>query len=473
MSWRARATIGSRAKSLLFIRTLFCRKNLPIMRATESQAQYVAAYKRIMSGAAKRLPAWLSALRDEGFARFEALGFPTLKDEDWKYTPVEPITGQSFARANGEATRVSPSDFVTRSMIDPTAPRLVFVNGIYTPDLSRTGNLERGVVVASLGDFINADEKTAAASLGRYASGQRQPFVALNTAFLEDGAVVSLGSGCRADGPIYLVFLSSGEGQPVVSHPRTLILLGAGSEAKIIESFLGLPGGAYFCNPVTELVAGPNTAIEHYRLQQESDAGYHIGALVAHLERGSQLTAHAVSLAGALVRNNVRVVLNGEGAECTLNGLYLADGKQHIDNFTEIEHAKPHASSWELYKGILGGSAHGVFNGKIVVHKDAQKTNARQTNKNLLLSENAVVNTQPQLEIYADDVKCSHGSSVGQMDGDALFYLRSRGLGLEEAKNLLSFAFARDVVGRMKIDSLRQRLDDYLVARLEGPRWSS
>lgn len=434
------------------------------MITTESKERYLAAYKQANSSAAKRAPAWLGELREAGMASFDALGFPTLKNEDWKYTSVEPIAAQSFARANGEVKRVSANDFVAPSMIDPAAPRLVFVNGMYTPEFSQTAMLERGVVVTSLGDFIKADDAAAASSLGRYASGQRQPFVALNTAFLEDGAVVSIGAGCRAEQPIYLVFVSTAAGEPVISHPRTLILLGAGSEAKIVESYLGL-GGGYFCNAVTELAGGPDSVIEHYRLQQESNAGFHIGALAAHLERGCQLTAHAVSLGGALVRNNVRVTLDGEGAGCVLNGLYLADGKQHIDNFTEIEHVKPRASSLELYKGILSGSAHGVFNGKIVVHKDAQKTDARQTNKNLLLSADAVVNTKPQLEIYADDVKCSHGSSIGQMDGDALFYLRSRGLGIEEARSLLSFAFASDVVGRMKIESLRQRLDDYLVAR--------
>jgi Fe-S cluster assembly protein SufD len=435
------------------------------MITSESTERYLAAYKQANSGAAKRTPAWLSELREAGMASFAALGFPTLKNEDWKYTNLAPIAAQSFARANGEAKRISASEIVARSMIDPAAPRLVFVNGIYAEEFSQTAALERGVVVKSLGDFIKADDPTASSSLGRYTSGQRQPFVALNTAFLEDGAVVSIGAGCRADRPIYLLFVSTAAGQPIVSHPRTLILLGAGSEAKIVESYLGLNGGGYFCNAVTELAGGPDSIIEHYRLQQENDAGFHVSALAANLERGCHLTAHAVSLGGALVRNNVRVTLNGEGAGCVLNGLYLADGKQHIDNFTEIEHVKPRATSLELYKGILGGSAHGVFNGRIVVHKDAQKTDARQTNKNLLLSANAVVNTKPQLEIYANDVKCSHGSSIGQMDGDALFYLRSRGLGIEDARSLLSFAFASDVVGRMKIESLRQRLDDYLVAR--------
>jgi len=435
------------------------------MITTDSKERYLAAYKQAQSHAPKRAPAWLNELREAGMASFDQLGFPTTRNEDWKYTNVERIAAQSFARANGEAKRVSAGEIVARSLIDPAAPRLVFVNGVYTPELSQTAMLERGVVVRSLVDFIKEDDGTAAARLGRYASGRHQPLVALNTEFLKDGAVVSLAAGCRAEQPIYLVFVSTAGSEPVVSHPRTLILLGAGSEAKIVESYLGLDGGGYFCNAVTELVGGPDSVIEHYRLQQESDTGFHVGSLEANLERGCHLTAHAVSLSGALVRNNVRITLNGEGSACVLNGLYLADGKQHIDNFTEIEHLKPRASSLELYKGILSGSAHGVFNGKIVVHKDAQKTDARQTNKNLLLSADAVVNTKPQLEIYADDVKCSHGSTIGQMDSDALFYLRSRGLGIEEARSLLSFAFASDVVGRIKIDFLRARLDEYLVAR--------
>jgi Fe-S cluster assembly protein SufD len=231
-------------------------------------------------------------------------------------------------------------------------------------------------------------------------------------------------------------------------------------------------GGTYFCNAVTELVAGPGALVEHHRLQREGPAAFHIGTLEADLKSGARLTAHAVTLSGSLVRNNVRVSLNGEGAECVLNGLYLAGEKQHIDNFTEIDHLKPRATSFELYKGILDGAAHGVFNGKIVVHKNAQKSDARQVNKNLLLSEHAAVNTKPQLEIYADDVKCSHGSTIGQMDADALFYLRSRGLGLEEARSLLSFAFATDIIGRIKIDSLRRQLEDYLVAKFARREWS-
>ena len=268
--------------------------------------------------------------------------------------------------------------------------------------------------------------------------------------------------------PVYLIYVSSAGAEQLVSHPRTLIFLGAGSEAKIVESYIAIDGGTYFCNAVTELVCEADSRADHYRLQREGEAAFHTGTLEATLERGAHLTAHAVTLSGSLVRNDVHVSLNGEGAECVLNGLYLAGGRQHVDNSTAIEHVKPHASSFELYKGILDGASHGVFNGKIVVHKDAQKSDARQVNKNLLLSENAVVNTKPQLEIYADDVKCSHGSTIGQIDADALFYLRSRGLGLDEARSLLSFAFAADVVGRITIDSLRQGLDDYVMEKFRS-----
>jgi Fe-S cluster assembly protein SufD len=250
-----------------------------------------------------------------------------------------------------------------------------------------------------------------------------------------------------------------------MSHPRNLILLQAGSDAQIVESYLGLGPGAFFVNAVTELVAGAESMVHHYRLQPQGEGVFHVGTLAARIERNANFFAHALTLGGLLVRNNVHVVLDGEGSQCTLNGLYLIDGRQHVDNFTEIEHVKPRATSLELYKGVVSGHGKGVFNGKILVHKDAQKTNARQTNKNLLLSEHAVVNTKPQLEIRADDVKCSHGSTIGQLDRDALFYFRSRGIGLTEAQSLLCTAFASEVVQRVKIPALRARLDDYLLTQ--------
>lgn len=438
------------------------------MVTTESKERYIAAFNQARSTPRASGPSWLTELREAGIASFAALGFPTTKNEAWKYTNVEPISSQSFVHANGDARTLDSDSILAGSLVDDACCRLVFVNGLYAPQFSRTQNLPAGVRVRSLAETLRQNDPALPAHLGRYARYRHEAFAALNTAFVEDGAVIVVPERCRLNEPVYLLFASVARERQVMSHPRILILLGAGSEARIVENYVGLGSGSYFCNAVTELIGGPDALIEHYRLQQEGDAGLHVGTLEAELKRGCQLTAHAVTLSGSFVRNNVRVVLEGEGAACRLNGLYLGDKKQHIDNFTEIEHVKPRASSLELYKGILAGSAHAVFNGKIVVHKDAQKSDARQTNKNLLLSENASVNTKPQLEIYADDVKCSHGSTIGQLDADALFYLRSRGLGLKEARSLLSFAFASDLVGRVKIDSLRQRLDDYLVRRFRS-----
>ncbi len=374
------------------------------------------------------------------------------------------MVSRQFGMANGERS-FARDDILSSTFVEADAPRLVFVNGVYAAALSSIQRLPSGVRLANLSEMLRSDDSVLAARIGRYANHRRNAFVALNTAFMDDGAVIIVAPGCRLPQPIYLVYASGAKNRPIMSHPRTLIMLGAGSEVNIVESYAGVGGESYFCNAVTELIGEPDSVAHHYRLQREGTAAFHTGTLAAHLERGCHLTAHAVTLSGALVRNDVHISLDGEGAECVLNGLYLGDDKQHIDNFTEIEHIKPRGTSRELYKGILAGASHGVFNGKIVVHKDAQKSDARQTNRNLLLSGDALVNTKPQLEIYADDVKCSHGSTIGQLDPDALFYLRSRGLGPDEARNLLSFAFASDIVGRMKVAALRQRLDDYLVAK--------
>ena len=435
------------------------------MPANEHTGRYVAAFKDWQATAKGDGPSWVNDLRQAGIASFAALGFPTTKHEEWKYTNVEPVVSRSFGLADGEAPNIGAAEILSSAFVDAEAPRLVFINGVYAPALSAVQGLPSGVRLANLRELLGSHDGAPASHIGRHANHRRNAFVALNTAFMGDGAAVLVPPGCRLSQPIYLVYLSGADERPMVSHPRTLIFLGAGSEVNIVESYAGLNGGSYLCNAVTELVGEADSLAHHYRVQREGAAGFHMGTLAAHLGRGSHLTTHAVTLSGALVRNDVHVSLDGEGAECVLNGLYLGVDKQHVDNFTEIEHFKPRATSLELYKGILDDASHGVFNGKIVVHKDAQKSDARQTNRNLLLSADAVVNTKPQLEIYADDVKCSHGSTIGQLDPDALFYLRSRGLGPDEARNLLSFAFASDIVGRMKVAALRQRLDDYLVAK--------
>ena len=435
------------------------------MQAIESKEHYLSAFRRNQTTGAAGVPPWLNDLRESAIASFAALGFPTTRNEEWKYTSVDPIAALAFGRGNGQAKTLTADELFPLSFSDFSCNRLVFVNGVYVPQFSSLRELPEGVRVQSLAEAILGDDQVLQPYLGRYARYQRETFVALNTAFMEDGAVVVVPEGCRLEEPIYLVFASMAGEMPIASHPRNLIVLRSGSEAKIVESYVGLGTGTYFANAVTELVGEENASVDHYRLQRETEKGFHIGTLEARVGRNCNCMAHAITLGGSLVRNDVHVVLDGAGSECVLNGLYLMEGKQHVDNHTEIEHVQPRATSLELYKGILSGSARGVFNGKIVVHKDAQKTDARQTNKNLLLSEGAMVNTKPQLEIHADDVKCSHGSTIGQLDGDGLFYLRSRGMGLEDAQSLLSYAFASDVVGRMRIPRMRARLDDFLLTK--------
>src|SRR5439155_1493343 len=280
--------------------------------------------------------------------------------------------------------------------------------------------------------------------------------------FLPRGAVV--------EEPIELLYVATTPGEGTVAHPRNLIVAGVNSQATLVETYLGLEDNVYFTNAVTEIVLGENAVLDHYKVQRESTEAFHVATTQVHHDRRSNFKSLYVALGGGLVRNEVRATLDAEGCECTLNGLYLATGTQHIDNHTVIDHAQPHCASHELYKGILDGNAHGVFNGKIFVREDAQKTDAKQTNQTLLLSEDATINTKPQLEIFADDVKCTHGATVGQLSADALFYLRSRGLGLQEARSLLTFAFANDIIERIQVEPLRARLEELLVQTQRLPQ---
>ncbi len=435
--------------------------------AAESIARYIEAFHASQSSASGNAPARLNDLRGAAIASFAEQGFPTTKLEAWRHTDVQPIVRLPF-RDPGENLPAGAADLLEHLWVRDEAARLVFVDGVYAAELSHAAGLPDGARVERFAGCASNGGAEWLAHVGRFADYRRNGFVALNTAFFSDGAIVHLPPGCRMTRPIQLVYASSASQQPVISHPRTLIVLGAGSETSIVESYFGLDGGAYLCNAVTELAGGDGAVAQHYRIQRDGTAGSHVGMLAASIGRDCSFTAHAVSLGGSLVRNDVHVALQGEGAECTLNGLYLGAGRRHVDNFTEIEHLRPRASSKELYKGILDGASRAVFNGKIVVHKDAQKTDARQTNKNLLLSPQAMGNTNPQLEIYADDVKCTHGSTIGQLDPDALFYLRARGLGPDEARSLLRFAFASEMVERIRIDSLRRALEEHMAAQLRG-----
>ena len=429
---------------------------------------FLSAFERFQQKSAAT-PEWLRDLRRAAIDSFIQLGLPTTRHEDWRYTSVEPIASTDFAAANGEAKLLRAEDLYGPSFTDPAYNRIVFVNGVFSPQFSSIRELPAGVQAKSLSTALAANDSTVRPYLTENSVSREQPFVALNTAFAAEGAFISIPQGIVLSEPIYLVFCSFGSGNPVMSHPRNLIIFEAGSQGRIVEAYIGLGDQPTLTNVVTEVVGGPGSVIDHYRLENESSSGYLIAALAADVGRDCSFTAHSLTLNGALIRNDVHVALNGEGSECVLNGLYLPGDKQHIDNHTEIEHVKPRSTSRELYKGIVSGAARAVFNGKILVHKDAQKTDARQTNKNLLLSEHAVVNTKPQLEIHADDVKCSHGSTIGQLDKNALFYLRSRGLDKAEAQRLLSYAFASDLIGRVRIAPLRARLDDYLLTKF---RWS-
>jgi len=354
------------------------------------------------------------------------------------------------------------------------------VNGRYLKELSSTAALPPGVKVTSIAAALAGNGSTAALlerHLARYAKFDDHAFVALNTAFIEDGAFIEIPKDTVLDNPIYLTFVSAPKsGRPVVSHPRNLILVGNGAQASFVEVHRGVDtppeasnlefGGVYFTNAVTEVVAGENAKVEYARIEQESAQAFHVATLQFQQERSSVVHSTSIQFGGALVREEVKAVLGGEGAENTLNGLYIIGGRQHVDNHTTIDHAKPHCGSRELYKGVLDGASTGVFNGKIIVRKDAQKTDSKQSNKNLLLSEDSVINTKPQLEIYADDVKCTHGATIGQIDADALFYLRSRGIGVNESRALLTQAFASDVIDKIKFAPLREHLKDALRARL-------
>jgi Fe-S cluster assembly protein SufD len=308
------------------------------------------------------------------------------------------------------------------------------------------------------------------ASLGSQAKDDRSPFTSLGTAFLQDGAYVRLPPGTSLDLPVHLLFVSSRRASPFVSTPRVLIVAGAGSRVSIVETYAALAGNVYLTSAVSEVALGERAVVEHDKLQLESGAAYHVGATHVRLAAGSTFTSNAITFGGAIVRNNITARFDGEHAECTLNGLSVATGTQLVDNHTVIDHARAHCASHELYKAVLDGSSRGVFNGKIFVRKDAQKTDARQTNKTLLLSDEATIDTKPQLEIFADDVKCTHGATVGQLDEEQVFYLRSRGIGEVEARDLLTFAFASDVINRVHVGGLRARLDAMLHARLHDGR---
>ena len=415
--------------------------------------------------AAGRNVPWLRKLREDAFARFAEVGFPTTRDEDWRFTNITPITRTQFRLPGTVLVQLPPAELKSWN-IEGSAARLVFVNGRYAPELSRIDALPKGVAVSSLREQIEGNSDQISKQLGHYADTQRDAFVALNTAFVEDGAYVHVKRGVVAEAPIHLLFVSSSDHTALMTHPRNLIVFEDQSQGTVIEEYVSLGGGTMFSNSVTELVAGDDAHVSHYMIEREHKEAFNVSTLRIQQGRTANVASHSFLLGGGLVRNNVHPVLAGEGGECLINGLFVGSGKQHLDNFMHVEHASPHCASRQFYNGILDDKAHGVFHGRIVVHKDAQKTDAKQTNRNLLLSDDAQIDTKPQLEIYADDVKCTHGATIGQIDENALFYLRSRGLTEAEARQLLLLAFASECVERMRPGAAQIYVEQLIHAHL-------
>jgi Fe-S cluster assembly protein SufD len=434
-------------------------------RAHTSTDRYVAAFEarrdRRQAG-----PRWLEATREAAIRRFAELGFPTTRDEEYRFTNVSPIADTAFERP-AEAAHVDLAAIEPYLFGSQCATELLFVNGrASNPDLSpRT--LPEGVTATTLSRLIASGAVAELEPhLARVADFNGSAFSALNTALFQDAAVVFVAPGVVLDAPINLVFVSTTQGTPTVSFPRVLIMAGENSQSTFVETHVGIGDGTYFSCAVTEVVCEEHAIVDHYRAQLEPSHGYHYCRLQVRAKRSATFLSHAFSLGGAIVRNDLGADLVGEGVNCTLNGLYLADGGTLVDNHTTINHAAPHCASHEVYKGILGGRARAIFNGKIIVAIDAQKTDAKQTNKAMLLSDQAQMNTKPQLEIFADDVKCTHGATVGQLDADSLFYLQARGLDRDTARGLLIRGFAGDIVERVKFQPLRERLDRWLLEQI-------
>jgi Fe-S cluster assembly protein SufD len=411
---------------------------------------------------AARLPApeLLKDLQTRGRESFAVLGLPNRRQEEWRFTGLKGIEDKVFELP----TPVTPRIDITRWRV-ADAFLLVFVDGILAPDVSEVDDLPDGVVVSNLVLGATSGSEAVARHLGSLAPLGEHPFAALNTAVIADGAFIHLPAGMELERPIQLVFASASEGRTTLSAPRILIVAEAGSRATVVEQHLGSGGASLSC-PVTEIVIGEKAVLSHVVVQEEDLSAHHLAVRQVQLAADSRYTSQAISLGGALARTDIGVVLEGEGAEASLDGLYLGDGSQQADTHLTVRHASPNCNSHQLYKGILAGRAKAVFNGRIIVDQDAQKTDARQSNRNLLLSDDAVVNSNPQLEIFADDVRCTHGSSIGQLDERAVFYLRSRGIGREEAIQLLTLSFAGEILERLPVVELRERLEVVVAARL-------
>ena len=449
------------------------------MIATIPQLEsYLESFSAFEKTAAGQKQEWLRNLRQEAFERFCQVGFPSTRDEDWRFTNISAIAQTRFRLSSIATENIGGLHFEKSELAFPalrsSQAAMIFVNGRFVPQLSHIDSLPKGVTVNGLANEITAKSVHVENHLGRYLNIQRDAFCALNTAFVEDGAFVHVGRGTVVEQPIYLLFIATSTDSPSMNHPRNLFVAEEESQVAIVEDYLSFGDTARsLCNTATELVAKDGAVVSHYLIEREHKEAFNVSTLRLEQGRNSNVASHSVLLGGGLVRNNVHPVLAGQGAECLINGLFVGEDHQHLDNYMLVEHASPHCSSRQFYNGILDDKAHGVFHGRIIVHKDAQKTDAKQTNRNLLLSDDAQIDTKPQLEIYADDVKCTHGATIGQIEENALFYLRSRGIDEGSARKILLLAFASECLERMKEDSVRSRVEQLVTShhfRIRGTK---
>ncbi|MCZ7616046.1 MAG: Fe-S cluster assembly protein SufD [Ignavibacteriaceae bacterium] len=404
--------------------------------------------------------------RKDALANFSRLEFPTIKDEEWKYTSIAPLLKYNFVPKF--VRKVIPKDFIKSLLFDEMEHSLiVFINGRVSTEHTDLLNLPEGVVVGSVEERIKNHNKIFLKHFGKYAEYNNHIFTALSTAYTDDGAFIYVPAGKIVEEPIHIIFITDSEDEKILTQPRNLFIAEKNSQVTIIEHYVGYKEQIYFTNTVTEIVAEENAVVDHIKLQEESKNAFHIARMEVDQERNSNFSSHLISTGAELSRNDFNAKFNGEGGECTLNGLYMIDGTQLFDAHTLMDHAKPHCNSHEHYKGILDDKSRGVFNGKIIVRPDAQKTNAFQENNSILLSDGALVNTKPQLEIFADDVKCSHGATIGQMDDEAKFYLKSRGIGEEASKGILLHAFASDVITSIKIETIRDYAEKVITQKFD------
>jgi Fe-S cluster assembly protein SufD len=444
-----------------------------VSQILKEQSAYSASFRALQEKSTENSPSWVERLRESAFASFEQLGFPVPAQEEWKYTNVAPIAKANFEPAFEsleDAPVLDAARMEAFSYTEARQSRLVFINGFYRPELSSVEALPDGVAAMDIADALREERyaEVVRGHLARGADSSENAFTALNTAFLTSGAFVLIPEGVQVEAPLHLLFLADGRQRATASFPRVLIIAERGSTATLIESYASAGEDVYFTNAVVEINLAEGARLNHYKVQRESMEAFHVATTHAELGRSSSFNSTTITLGARLSRHDINVKLDHEGAECWVDGLYVVGEGQHADTHSLIDHRQPHCTSHQLYKGILDGKSRAVFNGKVFVREGAQQTDARQTNRNLLLSNEARVDTKPQLEIFADDVKCAHGATVGQLEEEELFYLASRGLSSDLARNLLTYGFAEEVIDKIKVESIKAELDEAVLNRLHS-----